>query len=92
MHPKCQDFNDNSGDVENSSKKSRPTILNCYSYLNIDNLKKKWVGFDAYLEYFKYHPKCQYFSDNSGDIEISSVKSFQTIFSCYFYLNIDELR
>ena len=71
FHPKCQDFSDKSGDIEISSEKSRQTILNCYFHFNIDKVKQKWVGFEAYFEYFQYHPKCQDFSDQSGDIEIS---------------------
>ena len=91
-HPKCQDFNDTSGDIEISSEKSRQIILNCYFHLNIDKLKQKWVGFEAYFEYFQYHPKCQDFTGNSGDIEISSEKSRQIILNCYFHLNIDKLK
>ena len=92
QHPKCQDFSYNSVDIEISSEKSLQIILNCYSHLNIDKLQQKWVGFEACYEYFQYHPKCQDFSDDSGDIEITSEKSRQTIFSCYFYLNIDKLN
>ena len=91
-HPKCQDFSDKSSDIEISSEKSRQIIFNCYSFLNIDKLKQKWVGFEAYYEYFYYHPKCQDFTDNSGDIEISSEKSREIISNCYFHLNIDKLK
>ena len=48
------------------------------------------MGFEAYLEYIQYHPKCQDFTDNSDDIEISSEKSRQIILNCYSYLDIDR--